>query len=125
MEVTIFNKNLTKEDEVFFADYVNTKLAAIESLLTKFADDAAVLKASIEKFEKHDAFEMEFCLILPSKSIIAKEASHQINKAVDLAKDRLLSQIKKHIAHLRKDRAHQSIRNPKVRETIEVPTTVQ
>lgn len=120
MEVTILHKNLTKKEEGYFIKYLDTKTEAIENLLTKFADDAAILKASVEKFEKHDAFEVEFCLTLPAKSLVAMEASHQINKAVDLAKDRLLSQIKKHIAHLRKDRAHQSIRDPEVKKMSQV-----
>lgn len=110
MEITFFHKNLTKKEERTFLDYVNTKVPAIENLLTKFADDASILKVSVEKFEKHDAFQVEFCLMLPTKSLVATEASHQLNKAVDLSKDRLVSQIKKHMAHLRKARSHKSIR---------------
>lgn len=80
-------------------------------MLTKFAEDARILNVSIEKFDKHQAFEVEFCLKLPKKALVSKEASHEINKAVDLSKDRLVVQIKKHMALLRKDRAHKSIRD--------------
>ncbi|MDA1060726.1 MAG: hypothetical protein O3B47_02955 [bacterium] len=111
MEATFFHKNLTKKETQKFLEYVKEKIPAIEILLTKFADDASILKANIEKFEKHDAFQVEFCLVLPTKSLVAKEASHQITKAVDLSKDRLISQIKKHMAILRKERSHKSIRN--------------
>jgi ribosome-associated translation inhibitor RaiA len=121
MDVTFFLQNLSKREEETFKDYVNEKTPAIASLLTKFADDAQLLKATIEKFEKHDAYEVEFCLALPTKTIVAKEASHNINKAVDLSKDRLVSQLKKHMALLRKDRSHQTIRKPElVKEVVEV-----
>lgn len=110
MEITLFHKNLGDKETEKFNKYVEGKFDSIKSLLTKFADDAKLLKVSIEKFEKHDAFEVEFHLKLPTKALISKEASHQITKAVDLSKDRLVAQIKKHIAHLRNDRSHESIR---------------
>lgn len=111
MEITLFHKNLGQEEIDKFNKYLETKLDSIESLLTKFADDAKLLKVSIEKFEKHDAYQVEFILNLPAKVLVAKEASHAITKAVDLGKDRLVSQIKKHMAHLRNDRSHASIRD--------------
>lgn len=122
MEFSYFHKNLTKTEAKIFTDYVREKLPVIENLLTKFADDASILKVSIEKYDKHDAYEVEFCLTLPTKSLIAKEASHQITKAVDLSKDRLIAQLKKHMAMLRRERAHKSIRHKEVplRKFIEV-----
>jgi ribosome-associated translation inhibitor RaiA len=121
MEITFFHKNLSKKEEGQFVDYVNQKTDSIKSLLQKFSDDASILRVSIEKFTKHDAFEVELCLNLPSKSLVATEASHQITKAVDLSRDRLLTQIKKHMAHLRKDRSHQSIRTSiEVEQKVEV-----
>ncbi|MBI4235618.1 hypothetical protein HY604_04960 [Candidatus Peregrinibacteria bacterium] len=128
METTFFYKNLKAEEEKNFFDYANEKLAAIESLLTSFADDAKLLKISIKKFNKHDAYSVELFLTLPAVNLIAREASHAFSKAIDQAKDRLISQIKKHIAQLRKDRAHRSIRHG---ETITAklktsePTSVQ
>jgi len=110
MEIQFLHKNLSETEEAFFNDYVNKKLDSITSLLTKFAPDAALLIISIEKFEKHNAFEVEHLLKLPAKNLVSKEASHSINKAVDLSKDRVISQIKKHMAHLRKDRSHTSLR---------------
>lgn len=110
MDTTFFYKNLIAEEEKNFLAYANEKLEAISSLLTTFAKDAQLLKISIEKFNKHDAFEVELCLNLPTKRLIAKEASHAFSKAMDQAKDRMLLQIKKHMAQLRKDRAHSSIR---------------
>ena len=123
MEITHFHKNLDEKEEREFNEYVDTKMDAIRNLLTKFSEDSVLLKISIEKFEKHDAYEVEFHLSLPSKSMVATEASHSINKAVDLSKDRLITQIKKHKAHLRKERSHQSIRTEQpeaVAEKVEV-----
>ena len=115
MEVTFFQKNLNKKEESSFVEYVNQKLPSIEQLLTKFSQDATLLKVSIEKFDKHDAYQVELCLNMPTKSLVATESSHQISKAVDLSKDRLLAQIKKQLAGLRRDRAHTSIRKTEVK----------
>ncbi len=115
MEVTFLHKHLNKAEESTFVDYVNQKLRTIENLLTTFAEDAALLKISIKKFDKHDAYEVEFCLTLPTKSLVATEASHQISKAVDLSKDRLIAQIKKHMDALRRIRSHRSIRHTKAK----------
>ncbi len=110
MEKTFFHKNLSKKEEGIFAEYVTSKLEGIETLLTKFEDDAAILRISIEKFDKHDAYDVELRLDIHTKALIAKETSHQINKAVDLAKDRLLAQIKKHISQMRDKRTHKAIK---------------
>ncbi|MFC1615979.1 HPF/RaiA family ribosome-associated protein [Patescibacteria group bacterium] len=118
MEITYFHKNLSKKEEKFFGEYVITKIGAIELLLTKFAEDAVILNVCIEKFDKHQAFQVELCLKLPTKSLVAKEASHEINRAVDLSKDRLIIQIKKHMAQLRKDRQHKSIRDSKLHKEV-------
>jgi ribosome-associated translation inhibitor RaiA len=123
MEITFLYKNLTKVEERQFVEYVEQKRKAIESLLTKFASDAKQLNAAIEKFEKHDAYQVEFCLTLPAKALVSREASHSITKAVDLSKDRLIIQLKKHIALLRKDRAHKSIRE--VAEKVGVPAIAE
>lgn len=127
MEVTFFQKNLEKKEESAFVEYVNQKLPSIKQLLTKFSEDAVLLKVSIEKFNKHDAFQVELCLVLPTKSIVGTEASHQISKAVDLSKDRLVAQIKKHLAGLRQERAHNSIREEgrlKITDPLEVSSEV-
>lgn len=115
METTFFYKNLSKNEEKAFVEYVNLKVHAIEQLLTTFSQDGVILRASMEKFEKHDAFEVEFCLSLQGKQLMATEASHQVSKAVDLSKDRLVAQIKKFISALRKERSHQSLRGSKTK----------
>ena len=113
MEINFFHKNLTKAEEAYFAEYLETKKEMIENLLKTFPKNASLMRANIEKFDKHDAYEVELSVILPTKQVVAKEASHLITKAVDLAKDRLMSQIKKHISLMRRDGKHKSIRERK------------
>ncbi|PIZ76522.1 hypothetical protein COY05_01000 [Candidatus Peregrinibacteria bacterium CG_4_10_14_0_2_um_filter_38_24] len=113
MEITFFHKNLTKAEESSFVEYVETKREMITNLLKTFPENATLMRANIEKFEKHDAYEVELAVIMPTKQVVAKEASHMITKAVDLAKDRLVSQIKKHIALMRRERKHKSVRERK------------
>lgn len=120
MEMNIFQKNLNPAEEEIFVNYLKTKTNAIEELLTKFSPDAALLKISIEKFDKHDAFEVEFNLVLPTKSMVALEASHKITKAIDLTKDRLIAQIKKHLTLLRQDRSHKAIIDKKAKKSVTV-----
>ena len=112
MEQTFFFKNLSKKEEELFSDYINKKLPKIAGLLQRFSRDSHTLKVTVEKFEKHSAYGVELYLNLPTKPLVSKEASHTINKAIDLSVDRLLAQLKKHLAQLRKDREHQSIRRP-------------
>ncbi len=114
MEIKFFYKNLDKKEEQSFAEYVEQKLPAIKNLLTKFSKDSLILKASIEKFEKHDAFSVELSLTLRNKNIHAKEASHHITKAVDDSRDRFVAQLKKTIELMREPRGHKSIRNEEV-----------
>ncbi len=110
MKITYFYKNLSKQEEARFFDYLGTKEEMIKGLLKNFSTDACVVRASIQKFVKHDAYEVELHLTIPTKSFVAKEASHSIEKAVDDSKDRLVVQIKKHNELFRSERNHSSIR---------------
>lgn len=110
MEINIFQKSLAPKEEKVFSDYLEKKTPGIKALLSKFAYDAVLLKVTVEKFEKHDAFEVELCLMLPTKSLVAREASHQITKALDLSKDRLVAQLKKHMDSLRGERSHKGLK---------------
>jgi len=120
MEITVFKKGLNQEEEMAFDAQIIEKTKAIEALLKKFAKDAQLLKVSVEKFEKHDAFDIELCLSLHAKKLYAKETSHTLTKAIELAKTRMLAQIKKHMAQLRRDRAHKSIKR-KGAKTLFIP----
>lgn len=111
MEVTFFQKHTNEEEGKIFREYFEKKVDSIKNLTTKFESCDPILRVTVEKFEKHAAYEVEFQLSLPTKTLVAKEASHSIEKAMDLSKDRLITQIKKHVAALRKDRDHKSIKD--------------
>lgn len=114
MEQTFFYKNLSKQDEKLFSDYIIKKLPKLESLLQNFSQDSHTLRISIERFDKHNAYTVDLCLNLPTKPLVSQEASHTINKAVDFALDRLVLQVKKHLGQLRKEREHRTIRKEEV-----------
>jgi ribosome-associated translation inhibitor RaiA len=124
MQVKYQYKNLSGSEQGLFDDYMPKKLPQIESLLTKYAEDAAMLDIRIEKFDKHDAYEVELVLKLPMKTLKAKETSHNITKAVDFSKDRLIAQIKKFQGTMKKEqlmaRRHASIRKPAIHEKVNV-----
>jgi ribosome-associated translation inhibitor RaiA len=120
MKVQVQYKNLSKSEQEIFDAYFTSKLKSIEALLTHFQDDAVILDCKIEKYFKHDAYDVEYTLKLPMKTIKAKEASHNITKAVDQSKDRLLVQLKKLQSQLQKEtvkaRKHASLRKPQIHE---------
>lgn len=128
MKVRYQYKNLSEKEQALFEEYISSKISAIEALLTHFAEDAVMLESRVEKFDKHDAFEVELILKMPMKSIQACETSHTITKAVDLSKDRLIVQIKKILSSLRKEqlnaRRHSSIRRPAVHEATDIEAVI-
>lgn len=116
METVFFFKNMNVEQEEKLREYFLSKLPQLKKLISHFPDDAVLLQVKGEKFQKHSAFEVELVMKLPSETVSSKEASHTINKAVDLAKDRLTVQLKKNFSQLR--RTHRSLRaksKPKLR----------
>ncbi|MBT3704961.1 hypothetical protein HOG17_04245 [Candidatus Peregrinibacteria bacterium] len=122
MKVTNTYKNLSKQEQEIFDNYIPSKLKQINGLLQKFQEDAVLLDCTIEKFDKHDAYSVELILKMPMKTLKAKETSHTILKAIDLSKDRMIIQIKKLIDTIQKEqlqaRRHASIRRPKVHEEV-------
>ncbi|MBT3865345.1 hypothetical protein HOE67_00745 [Candidatus Peregrinibacteria bacterium] len=120
MQIQVQYKNLSKSEQALFDEYMKSKIKQIDNLLTNFEEDAVMLDLKIEKFNKHDAFEVEYVLKIPMKTLKSREASHQITKAVDLAKDRLIVQLKKFQKQLKTGqlaaRQHASLRRPKLHE---------
>lgn len=106
MKVRTQFKNMTDKEQAIFSDYLEKKIEPIAGLLVNFPEDSVMLEVRVEKFEKHDAFDVEMILKMPSKTIQSKEASHTITKALDLSKDRLVTQIKKTM----ETRKHSSIK---------------
>lgn len=110
MEVNFFHKNMSKEEIEISGAYFQKKRDAIESLLTTYPSDSLLMNFTMEKFDKHTAYNAEMRLVLNNNTILASEASHDITKAIDLAKDRMILQIKKHLNQLRNNRTHKTIR---------------
>lgn len=100
MQVNVAHKNLDDAEKNQFDDYLDKKMPRFERLITHFAEDAVLLTAVIEKFDKHSAYKVDFKLEIPSHAIMASESSHAITKATDFAVDRLVAQLKKHLEKL-------------------------
>jgi len=122
MQITRSYKNISPMEQELFDNYFEPKLKQLETLLGKYPDDTVMLSVKLEKFDKHDAYDVEFVLTLPMHKIKANEASHAITKAVDLAKDRLIAQLKKQKDQKKNEqlyaRRHASIRKPEVHEKV-------
>lgn len=95
MKIQFFCKNCTGVEQEKFEKYIEKKFAAIERLLKKFDADSVTLEIKMQKFEKHKAYKVEFVLRVSRRKFVGEETSHTITKAVDLAKDRLIVQLKK------------------------------
>lgn len=77
-------------------EYLDQKIPAIEKLLNHFQEDESSLTLRARHFDKNSAYNVELTLQIPSHAFVGTEASHTIEKAIDLAKDRLVKQLKKH-----------------------------
>lgn len=108
METLFFFKNMLPMEEQKLRDYFLSKLPKFEKIVKRFSEDSVIMNVRGEKFDKHSAYEVEVVMKMPRMTFTAREASHTINKAVDLAKDRLDMQLKRAMLHRR--RSHRSIR---------------
>lgn len=108
MEPLYFFKNLRNAEQEELRAYLEKKLPKIEKLVTHFSPDSVTFNVRCERFTKHSAYEVELGLTLGADKYTASEASHTIVKAVDLAEERLTTQIRKKTLAVR--RTHRSIR---------------
>lgn len=111
MDIKFFSKGLTTFEEQKLQDYFAKKVRSFEKLLSHFSPDSVSLQVNSQRHEKHNAFNVEIVLKMPSKTIVGHEASHTLEKAIDLAKDRVVQQIKKHEQTF-KVRQHRSLEKP-------------
>lgn len=108
METVFFFKNMLPAEENELREYFFTKQTKLEKILTRFPEDGVMLQVKGEKFLKHSAYDVELTMKLHGETFTARETSHAITKAVDLARDRLDMQLKK--AMLATRRTHRSIK---------------
>lgn len=121
METAFLFKGMSTPDEELLRSYVMKKLDKFDRILADYPQDGVVLEIKGERFEKHNAYDVEFILKVPNETFTAKEASHFITKAVDRAKDRLDNQLTKYVAALaRKHRTVKSRVKVKMREVAEI-----
>ena len=71
------------------------KLGRIEKFTNRYQDDEVLLTATIEKFEKHNAYKVTLMLDIKGETVMAEESSHAITKALDDSIDRLVANLKK------------------------------
>ncbi|OIP80883.1 hypothetical protein COW94_00980 [Candidatus Peregrinibacteria bacterium CG22_combo_CG10-13_8_21_14_all_44_10] len=101
MQVNIVTKHVSDRKKEEFTSYFDKKIPRIEKLTTHFADDAVLLTATLEYFEKHDAYRANLRMEVPSNTLVAEESAHSVTKGVDDAVDRLVLQLKDHLDKLR------------------------
>lgn len=99
---------MSSSEEEVLREYFSSKLFSLEKIISHLPSDAVVLQVKGEKFQKHSAFSVELVMKMPTGTLTATEASHMITKAVDLAKDRLVLQLKKTTSQLH--RGHRSLK---------------
>ncbi len=101
MNIQYVFKNMHHWEEVRMKEYAELKERSLEKLLSHFQHDEVNLQIRGERFDKNNAYEVELIMEIPGKLFIGKEASHTIEKAVDLAKDRLIGQLRRHEEQLK------------------------
>jgi len=95
MQIDFFFKNFTSSEKQHFEDYFETKIPQLEKLVARHLEDSASLRVKAERFTTKSAYKVTFDLKLPKQSFLVSEDDHTIVEAIDLAKDKLIAQLKK------------------------------
>lgn len=95
MRVNIIAKNLTSAEKSQADNYLSLKIDKLEKLSGDQFQDSSVLRATIEKFNKNQAYKVSMVLRSGNKTLYSDEDSFSLAKAIDLAQDKLASQIRK------------------------------
>jgi len=112
----IFYKNLQPDTHV--ERILEKKIKKVERLLPTFSDDAVKLEISFEKNAKKEEYYTSLTLLLPRKSLRAKEKGFDTLNSMNLAFDELLREIKKFKAHLKGEHNYKTRRMEKKRGEI-------
>lgn len=94
--------NLTQPEKEQFEEYLDKKLANLQPILeAHYPDvDSVYVDASVEKHDKHRAFEFRLLMEMPRKRLMSREVKHSITESLDFATQRMESQLVKHIKKL-------------------------
>lgn len=95
MKTTFFFKNFSQTEKGIFESYFSEKLEQINKFLGNYDDSEIYLRVKAERFATKSAYKVSFELKLPKNTLLVSEDDHTINEAIDLAKDKLLAQLKK------------------------------
>jgi len=96
MNTYFYFKKINKADEEKLKDYfTKEKTPRLTKLLQHGNFELAKFKMRAEYFLHHNAFEVEVELNIGKQELVAKEKSHNLLKALDLAIDRQIAQLRK------------------------------
>lgn len=107
MKIQYTFKDMESWEQARVQEYAEQKTRSLEKLLSHFQHDEVHLEVRAERYDKNNAYEIELAMEIPTKVMVGKEASHSIEKALDLAKDRLIKQLRRH-GELLKDKGKAS-----------------
>lgn len=97
MHMTYSFKKLGEFDQHFCRQYFEQKADAVVRALPKLGSDAEVhLDVRIERFAKKKAFKVTLNLRAGARHWAAEEDDHTLREAIDLAKDKLVLQMRKY-----------------------------
>lgn len=96
MTITYSFKKLGEFDQHVCRQYFGQKAEAIERALPRINPDAeAALNFRVERFAKKKAFKVTLTLHADTFRWMAEEDDHTLREAIDLAKDKLVLQMRK------------------------------
>ncbi|MBI4276377.1 HPF/RaiA family ribosome-associated protein [Candidatus Uhrbacteria bacterium] len=95
MRINYFFKHCTGAEKKQAEAYIASKAPQLEKLTKPRYGDAVILDATVERLAKKHAYKVTFQLHDPYERLYAFEDDHTIAEAVDLAKDKLVEQMKK------------------------------
>jgi len=97
-----FEDGVVEAAKAGFTDYLERKLHRLTKLLTHYPPDSMTLHTHVEHFQHHNAFEVKLHLRSPLPDDCVSEAtSHQLNKALDVAFDKLEPQVVRSLERLK------------------------
>lgn len=95
LKISYTYKNLAPHDKDFLKNYLPKKLERFENLMKRYEGKDCRLEVKAEKFATKSAYMVELVLHIPKYRFSAREDDHTIIEALDLAVDKLITQLRK------------------------------
>ena len=93
MKTNFSFKNITIQDKKFIKDYCLAKVSKLREIVDKLNPDG-VLEIRVERFVKKSAYKVSIILQKPL-DIFVSEDDHTLPEAIDLAKDKMITRLRK------------------------------